>query len=226
MANYDSTILKTDNPEIFKAVIDRFEIAKGGQFDHWYYDNHELLGLMAGGKQNGVSNYHNLPPDVQKAYLKELTEIHLRTRNDVFHDATVELSKQFPGEKIICKYSYEHDWYFTETTVEYLGGKDTVVGKVFRPQLMTEYDISDLIGKDESQPILKKINDFVIGLYDNNMFREGEKVTLEFISDKKKFIVTVPFGPHYDLTVYKARQTKQTDWQKIDPRDDDCKLPF
>lgn len=45
MANYDNTIFKTENPEIFKAVIDRFEKMN----NHWYYENHELLCLKAGG---------------------------------------------------------------------------------------------------------------------------------------------------------------------------------
>jgi hypothetical protein len=226
MANYNNTILKTDNPEIFKAVIDRFKASQGEQYDHWYYDNHELAGLTAGGKQNGVSNYNQLPPDVQKAYLKELTEIHLRTRNDVFHDAPVELSKQFPGDKITCMFTFEDDWHFLETTVEYLNGNDTVVNHAYRPQLFTEYDLFDLIGKDKSQAILKKIHDFVVGLYDNKMIREGEAVRFRFTADEHRFIVTVPFGPHYDLIVYKAKETKQTDWVRVDPGDNDNKLPF
>lgn len=215
MANYNDTILKTDNPAIFKTVIDRFEKMKG-ENDGFHYKNHQLLWLLAGKKSNGICNYHNLPQDVQNAYLNELTCVVIKSRNDNFHDEAVELSKQFPGEKIICEYTYESDWHFTETTVEYLDGKDTFVSESYNPRLMTDYKLPDLIG-DESRAVLKKIHDFVMGLYDNKMIREGETVKFEFISDNHKFLVTVPFGPYYELTIYNGQEKTKTEWTEVNP---------
>ncbi len=228
MANYNDTTLKTDNPEIFKAVIDRFEKMKGvGNINEWHYNNHKLVWLTAGEQSNLISIYKQFPPDVQQTYLEKLTDIYITSRNGLFHDEAVELSKQFPGDKITCMFTFEDDWHFLETTVEYLNGNDTVVSHAYKPRLCTEYNLHDLIGEDENKAILKKIHDFVVRLYDNKMIREGETVTFEFSNDKYKIVANIPFGPHYDLTVYKAKETKQTDWQKIEPRDDDDdKLPF
>lgn len=220
MANYDHTILQTKNPDVLRAVIDLFTEMNNG---NWYYQNHELLSLAVGEKGMGVSGYHQLPPDVQKTYLNAITDIHLKSRNDVFHDQTIELSKQFSEDKITCKYTHEHDWHFIETTVEYLNGKDTVIGQVYKPALMADVDLEKLIGENESKAVLQKIGDFVMALYDKKLFHEGETITYDFIHNQYKFVVTIPFGPHYNLTVYRGNEVKKTVWQKMV---NDSELPF
>ncbi len=223
MANYDRTVLETNNPEIFKTIIERFEKMPHAGRDDWYWNNNQLLALGAGDKGITVTDYYKLPPDVQKSYLNAISDIHIKTRNGVFHDEALELSKQFPGEKIICKYTFEHDWHFVETTVEYLDGKDAVIGRAYRPALATNYDLSKIIGESESHAVINKAHEFVMALYDNEIFQEGETVTFEFVHDNHKFEITIPFGPHYEITVYKGQEINKTEWQEVNP--DDI-LPF
>lgn len=222
MANYNNTILKTDNPEIYKTVIGYFK-----KYDNeWHYGPHELAVIVFGDNEKYAPNFDQLPPEAKEAYFKGITEIVISTRNDGFVGEAIELSKQFPNDKIICEHAYEGDWYFNKTIVEYSGGKDTIIKEFNSPSMFShEPQFKNELGINRSREVINRIKKFVTELYDKNMISKGETITYQFIyKDNWKIIAVIPYGPMVETEIFKAKRTNKTEWLKVEPGDID--LPF
>lgn len=223
MANYNDTVLKTDNPEIYKTVIGYFKKYNNNE---WHYGPHELAIVAFGDNERYAPNYDQLPPEAKEAYFKGITEIVISTRNGGFYAEAKELSKQFPNDKIICEHAYESDWYFNKTIVEYSGGKDTIIKELNSPSMFpVEDQFKNELGIDGSREVIKRINKFVTELYDKNMISKGETITYQFIyKDNWKIVAEIPYGPMFETEIFKAKRTNKTEWLKVEPADNS--LPF
>ncbi len=221
MASYNRTTLSTDDSGIIKYIIDNLSFFP----DDIHYNYHSLVALIGeDGSRIAVSDII-LKENTELASITKKIQFH--SRNDVFYDEALELSKKFPDKKIICEYSYESDWHFTIHTVEIMDGKDTVIKEEANPTLDSEANYKDVLGANGSREVVKRINDFVINLYEKKLISKGEIITYEFLyKDDWKFVVQIPYGPMHETKMYKVKQKNYTTtlWKEVTPKEYD--LPF
>lgn len=160
------------------------------------------------------------------------TDIRVHTRNDIPDDKVKEISKQFPGDVITCRYSFEYDFYSQVFTVEYRNGEGKEVN--IEPGYM--FGHIPLNNDNDRDAIYKKTIAFYRRLDTTETDKDGkfslnwfdEEVCYKFEhdgADGKKYRIEATKGrSHIDFKVFEGHV--KYDWQEIPNNTGGGDVPF